>query len=472
MADNLNFDHPKARFCPSPTGLIHLGNARTALFNALFSLKYEGTLLLRIEDTDQERSDERYVAAVVEDLLWLGIDWQEGIEREGDFGPYRQSNRQAVYDDYYQRLVDAKIVYSCFCTEEELAKMRRLQRAQGKPPRYAGTCRDLTEEQIKAKIEQGLTPTLRFRVPENEPIEFDDMVKGHQRMLTDDISDFIIQRSDGTPPFMFCNAVDDALMEVTHVIRGEDHVTNTPRQILILHALGLDVPVYGHVALIMGNDDAPLSKRNGSQSIEQLRERGYLAGAIINYLARLGHFYGHDEYLSLQELAEQFEISKLNKSPARFNIDQLNFWQKQAVEHLDYESFWQWVSEDVRNKVPESMQQEFFEAVKPNVHFPTDVEHWSNVIFGDRIEIQSDVVNIIEKTDQQYFSEMIRAVKLHGGDLRKIIEHLKYTLQVEGRELYQPMRVALTGELHGPELEKILHLMDQGEIKRRLESAK
>lgn len=465
-------DTVKARFCPSPTGMLHIGNIRTAIFNALFARNQSGVLMLRIEDTDPERSDERYTQAIMEDMRWLSLDWQEGVDAGGELGPYRQSKRQAIYDDYYERLQSTQTAYPCFCSEEELAKMRRLQRAQGKPPRYPGTCRNLSPAEVEAKIAEGIKPALRYRVPENLAIEFDDMVRGHQRILSDDISDFIIRRADGTAPFMFCNAVDDSLMGVTNVLRGEDHVTNTPRQILILEALGLPIPTYGHVALIVGNDDSPLSKRNGSQSIEQLRKDGYLPGAIVNYLARLGHFFGHDEFLTIDELAEQFKVSSLNKSPAKFNIDQLNFWQKEAVMQLDDRGFWMWVGEDMRHQVPEHLHEEFSESVKPNVRFPNDVRHWVDVIFGDQMTIQDELVAVLQNAKRNYFNETIRAFDLHGSDLRKIIDHLKYTLHVQGRELYQPLRVALTGELHGPELETILHMMDLDKIKKRLEAAK
>jgi len=472
MTDLLLEDNLKVRFCPSPTGMIHIGNVRTALFNALIAMHNQGTLLLRIEDTDEERSDERYTQAVMQDLRWLGLQWQEGVDVGGDFGPYHQSKRQPVYDDYYRRLEASHAAYPCFCSEEELNRMRRIQRTMGKPPRYAGTCRHLSEDEVQAKLDAGEKPTLRFRVPENEAVEFIDLVKGPQRILTDDISDFVIRRADGTAPFMFSNAIDDALMEVTMVVRGEDHVTNTPRQIMILDALGLNIPAYAHVALILGNDDSPLSKRNGSQSVEQLRKEGYLASAIYNYLARLGHFFGHDQFYTLAQLAAEFKIENLNKSPAKFNVDQLNFWQKEAVMHLTQEQFWQWLGDDVAKQVPAATREEFFAAVQGNVRFPRDAQHWIDVLFCHELKIHDNVNAILRNAKPNYFNESLRAVELHGGDLRKIIEHLKQTVHVEGRDLYQPLRVALTGELHGPELDKILHLMDTTEIKRRLEHAR
>ena len=281
----------KTRFCPSPTGYMHLGNIRTAVFNYLLAKALGGVFLLRIEDTDRERSQSLYSDALQKDLEWLGLHWQEG--------PYFQSERQNIYDQYYQQLIDKDLAYPCFCTEEELTLSRKIQRASGKPPRYPGTCAHLTETQIQEKKSSGLIPTLRFRVNDDEVIEFDDLVRGHHRFLGKDIGDFIIRRTDGTSPFMFCNAIDDALMGVTHALRGEDHVANTPRQVLILKALNLPAPQYGHISLIVGPDGSPLSKRHGSQSVQDLRESGYLNIALNNYLARLGHYYEDNRFISL-----------------------------------------------------------------------------------------------------------------------------------------------------------------------------
>ena len=291
MSDNTSFSSVKTRFCPSPTGYLHLGNVRTALFSALLAKHSKGCFLLRIEDTDKTRSDDVFTHALIEDLRWLGLHWQEGVDAGGDLGPYHQSQRQSIYDDYYERLIAMKMAYMCFCTEEQLTLQRTLQQKAGKPPRYSGVCRHLSDAEIKEKIAAGVKPTLRFCIPENEMITFTDMVRGEQRFNSNDLGDFVIKRADGTAPFMYGNAIDDALMGVTHVLRGEDHLTNTPRQIAILKALNLPVPQYGHIALIVGPDGAPLSKRHGSRSLRALHEEGFLPMAIVNYLARLGHYY-------------------------------------------------------------------------------------------------------------------------------------------------------------------------------------
>jgi nondiscriminating glutamyl-tRNA synthetase len=460
--------HTKTRFCPSPTGLLHLGNLRTALFSALLGRSAQGEFLLRIEDTDQERSEARFSEQLQQDLLWLGLDWQEGPEHDLGRGPYFQSQRGFIYADYYQRLETMGAVYPCFCTEEELALARKIQRASGKPPRYPGTCQNLTQQQIDAKLQEGRRPTLRFRVPLHEEIRFTDLVRGEQCFKSADLGDFIVRRADGTAPFLFCNAVDDALMEVTHVLRGEDHVANTPRQILILKALGLPIPEYGHISLILALDGRPLSKRNGSRSLVELRNEGYLPQAIVNYLARLGHYYGHDQLLSLAELAAQFKLTALSTSPAKYNPDQLLFWQKQAIERLSHDELWNWLGQELFASLPQGQQTAFLEMIKPNLLFPADANRWALIVFGEEIA----GYDIKDAADPIYFTEALRAFDQHGAQAQKILEHLKTQLQLKGKTLFQPLRLALTGEVHGPELGKLMALITPEKIHQRLLKAK
>ena len=471
MSTELPEGKVKTRFCPSPTGLMHLGNVRTALFNALLAKSVNGQFLLRIEDTDRERSDERYTKALMEDLLWLGLAWQEGPEHHQGNGPYHQSKRQMIYDDYYQRLATAGTAYPCFCSEEELKLQRKLQRSAGRPPRYPGTCRDLTDKQCEEKLAQGLRPTLRFAVTANETIEFDDLVRGHQKFDSNDIGDFIIRRADGTPPFLFCNAIDDALMGVTHALRGEDHITNTPRQLMLLDALGLSGPTYGHIALIVGNDGSPLSKRHGSRSIEALRNEGYLADALINYMARLGHYYGHDDLLTLQRLAEQFRIGSLAKSPAKFNQEQLHYWQKQTVAELDVRGFWLWAGSTLQQRVPKNQRDLFVETIKPNVMFPQDVEQWIAVLFSLEFALDETQRALLVDISPRYFTEALDFVDANNCHYVDLIAHLKSALNIKGKALFMPLRIALTGEPHGPELAKIMKLLGNEEVKRRLSNA-
>ncbi len=460
----------KFRFCPSPTGLIHFGNVRTALFNALLAHKMQGILLLRIEDTDKERSKDEYTQALMSDLRWLGLHWNEGAEAGGEQGPYWQSQRQAIYDGYYQQLTEGKTprAYPCFCTEEQLEAVRKLQRTQGKPPRYPGTCRHLSAEEIASKIAQGLKPTLRFRIPDAEAVEFTDLAKGPQRFLTDDIGDFIVRRGDGTAPFMYCNAIDDACMGVTHVVRGEDHLTNTPRQILILKALNLPLPEYCHISLIMGADHTPLSKRNGSQNIQTLREQGYLPAAIVNYLARLGHYYGDDRFLSLKELAELFDFKNLNRSAAHFDQQQLLHWQKEAVMSLSLDELKIWTRTEMAvAKIPEDQLGLFLKTIQPNVLFPKDYNDWALIIYGSALDFEAETLSIFQKAGAQFFTTALEAVKEQGINYLHLQDRIKTGLGVNGKALFQPLRLALTGLMHGPHIEPLLQLMGPEKVQQR-----
>lgn len=463
--------HVKTRFCPSPTGLIHLGNARTALFSALFAKKMSGMFLLRIEDTDRERSKQEYADILMQDLKWMGLDWQEGPDQDCGAGPYYQSQRQSIYDDYYERLEVAGMAYPCFCSEDELALARKIQRASGKPPRYPGTCRRLTPEQIQEKIDQGLKPTLRFKVLEDESIIYDDFVRGTQKFNSNDIGDFIIRRANGTSPFMYVNAIDDSLMEVTHVMRGEDHIANTPRQLMILEALGLRAPQYGHISLITGPDGSPLSKRNGSRSIEELRLEGYLPEAVTNYLARLGHYYGHDELLSFDQLAEQFTLEGLSKSPAKFNPQQLHYWQKEAMGRIEANVLWDWLQQEDQALVPDQHRDTFLELVKPNILHPNELQRWVNIVFGEQPEFDAHQKDVLKEAGDAYFKAALDAIDQFEYDIKQVTQHIGEQVGVKGKKLYQPLRVALTSELHGPELAQLLAMMELTEIKRRLQQA-
>lgn len=465
----------KTRFCPSPTGYIHIGNVRTALFNVLLAAKDIGNaLLLRIEDTDKTRSYAEYTQALIDDLHWLGLQWDEGAgcSPEGENGPYWQSQRQPIYDKYYDRLLANHQAFPCFCSEAELALQRKVQRASGKPPRYAGTCWHLTAEQIAQKREQGMPETLRFRVPDNQTITFTDLVKGRQQYVSSDIGDFIIRRADGSAPFMYGNALDDALMGVNCVLRGDDHLTNTPRQLMILAALGLPAPTYGHISLILGEDKLPLSKRNGSQNIQQLREAGYLPTAIINYIARLGHYYESHALLSLPELADAFDVSHLSTSPARFETSQLLFWQKQAVMALDHGAFWQWLPASVTQTVKLADKDDFIEAIAANVVLPEDALFWSNCINrGDHTYDEAGQA-VLSNSTSDFFDSAVDAVRQHGLDYQALTQHIKHTQQAKGKALFQPLRIALTGQLQGPELARLLPLMGQDSVIKRFEKAK
>jgi len=462
-------DMLKTRFCPSPTGRIHIGNARTALFSALVALKQQGCFLLRIEDTDKERSSTEMAELLQTDLQWLGLNWQEGPGVEGEHGPYWQSQRQAVYDRYYQQLQQNHLAYPCFCSEQQLTMTRKAQRTAGKPPRYPGTCRSLNTEEIEKKIAEGIKPTLRFRIPQKKTVMFHDLAKGRQRFQTDDMGDFIIRRADGSASFMYCNAIDDALMGVTHVLRGEDHLTNTPRQQLILQALELPVPGYAHFSMITGSDASPLSKRNGSCSIAELREIGYFPKAIINYFARLGHSYADNTLMSLAQLAEMFDFDNLAKSPARYDKEQLNYWQKQVVLAESWECVAQWCYDQFNDIVPAAQHEAFIKAVQPNIVFPADAKFWAKALFAE-LSFDDEKQAVLQTAGQSFFQAALAATEQHGCDFKASSAQVKQETGVKGKSLFQPLRIAMTGCLHGPDMGIITELMGAERLCQRFKA--
>jgi len=456
------------RFAPSPTGELHLGNARTALFNYLLARRAGGRFLLRIEDTDAQRSQEAHLAVVLEDLRWLGLDWDAGPGREDDRGPYRQSQRGALYARFSEALERQETVYPCFCTPLELEASRRAQLGSGRPPRYAGTCRELSAEQRRGKHAQGLPATLRFRVPAGRRIEFVDLVHGPQSFLSDDIGDFVIRRADGTAAFFFSNAIDDACMGVTQVLRGEDHLANTPRQLLILEALSLRAPGYGHVSLILGPDGAPLSKRHGATSVREYRDRGYRPEALINHLFRLGHSSAEHGLLDLAAMAAAFDPPHLGRAAAHFDAQQLRVWQKEAAHRLGGEEARSWLAPALPAGLSDSAASAFVDAVLPNVVLPEDAQPWAHIVFGPPPALEPEGEAVIRKAGESYFAAAAKAAAQSGNDLPAIAAAVRAATGRKGAELYMPLRLALTGRAHGPELAPLLKAMPAGAAQARL----
>ena len=456
------------RFAPSPTGALHLGNARTALFNFLLARQAGGRFLLRIEDTDAGRSTDAYLAALVDDLRWLGLDWQEGPDVGGPASPYRQSERTALYADFQERLLVTGAAYPCYCTATELELSRKALLAAGRPPRYAGTCRDLTSAQRRDREARGLAATLRFRVGHGTAVAFDDFVHGPQRFATDDIGDFIVRRTDGSAAFFFCNAVDDALMGVTRVLRGADHLTNTPRQILILAALGLPAPEYGHVSLIVGDDGAPLSKRHGATALAEFRAAGYLPAALCTHLFRLGHSSSAQGLLDMDALARAFDIRHLGRAPGRFDRRQLDAWQKEAVHAMPDADFGAWADAALAMPLDPAARAAFFAAVRPNVTLPADLRTWAQVVFGGTPQLGDADEAVVRDAGKPFFDAAAAAALASDNDLAAITAAVREATGRKGPALFKPLRLALTGLDHGPELAPLLRAMPRAAARDRL----
>jgi glutamyl-tRNA synthetase len=459
------------RFAPSPTGHLHLGNARTALLNFLAARKSGGRFILRVEDTDETRSSDEFMHGLFDDLHWLGITWDEGPDVGGPHQLYRQQERKAIYEEWLTKLDALGLTYPCFCTPAELSIARKAQLAAGRPPRYPGTCRNLTQAQIAERIARGQSAALRFRVPEGEVVTFTDVVHGEQRFATDDIGDFIIRRTDGSTAFFFSNAIDDALMGVTLVLRGDDHLTNTPRQMLILQALNLRIPQYGHVALLLGMDGAPLSKRHGDLSLSDLRARGFLPCALRNHLVRLGHTPASDGWLDDEAIISEFDLGRLGRAAARFDETQLHHWQKEAVAHLTEDEFKLWLSAHLPRGPDESQLARFRSAIRHNVEFPSDAERWARVVFGELTEFSDEARHAIREAGSDFFATAKQVFTRDGVEFKQAAREIGQATGRKGPALYMPLRAALTGVTHGPELAPLLALIPPQEIRARLDRA-
>jgi glutamyl-tRNA synthetase len=450
------------RFAPSPTGSLHLGNARTAFFSYLWARQSGGRFVLRIEDTDAERSQLRFRDELMAELRWLGLEWDEGPDIGGPSASYCQSERGEFYRELYAQMEAHDQAYPCYCTPEDLELSRKLQRMSGQPPRYAGTCLGLSATQRAERAARGLKPTLRFAVPGDKIIEFTDAVHGPQRFASSDIGDFIIRRDDGTPAFFFCNAVDDSAMGVTQVLRGDDHMTNTPRQLLLLDALGLRRPGYGHVGLLVGEDGAPLSKRHGSTSVQEFRARGFLSAAILNQLFRLGHAADVDGWLPPAAMSAHFRPRHLGRAPARFDESQLMHWQKETLGRMSTAEIRAWLGAD------DAM--EFVDLVRHNVVLPVDAAPWRAVVRGDLEPLGELELKVIAAAGAEFFAAAAAASAQANSDLKVLTRILKERTGRKGADLFMPLRVALTGTAHGPELAPLLKLIPPETARRRLES--
>jgi len=459
----------RTRFAPSPTGFLHCGNARTALFSALYAKKYQGHFVLRIEDTDHARSAEDYADSLLHDLKWFGIAWQEGPDIGGPGAPYRQSSRHDLYINYYKILEEKNLIYPCFCTDSELALQRKLQLSRGEAPRYPGTCRKLDTAEITRRLNNGMKPAWRFHVPPNEEINFIDMVKGPQSFSSNDLGDFIIRRADGSASFFFCNAIDDAVMQITHVLRGEDHLTNTPRQLLIMRALDLIAPSYGHLPLIVGEDGAPLSKRHGSFSLKDIREKGYLPHAIMNYLARLGHTYENNQLMNVVDLAQEFNSEKFGRAPAHFDVHQLNHWQKLAVLKLTLPELKAWIGEKLFNTYTNEQIELFLSIMQHNILFPNEATEWTQVFWNDTLPFSNEQLSLLRECGVDFFNTLIQKLDNQKGDLKLACTEVGKEFNLSGKKLFHPVRIALTGREDGPELAHIAQLIGLDRMKKRLE---
>lgn len=473
----------RVRFAPSPTGNLHVGGARTALFNWLFARATGGRFILRVEDTDLQRSTRESEAAMVRDLQWLGLDWDEGPDLPGPFGPYRQSERTALYQQLADKLLRQGQVYRCFCTDQELEAMRADQEARKLPPKYAGKWSRASEAEVAAELAKGTPHSYRFRVPSDKIIKINDLVRGEVSWNTDTLGDFVVLRSNGQPVYNFCVSVDDGRMKISHVIRAEEHLPNTLRQALIYEALGLPMPVFGHVSLILAPDRSKLSKRHGATSVGQFKEMGLLPQAMVNYLALLGWNDGtEDEIFTPKQLVEKFSLSRVTKSAAIFDNTKLTWLNGQHLRLLSDAQAEdllasQWASSGMIKEGEGSREtvQQCSSLVRNGLELiaDADVELQGLLTYPLQETLASDdarpvledgLADVSAALLSEWDSGALLAAIDGGADAwKKWMKGFGKAAGRKGKRLFMPLRVLLTGCMHGPDVGETLRMLRTAE---------
>lgn len=472
----------RARFAPSPTGLLHIGNARMAVFNWLFAKRYHGTFVLRIEDTDVARSEKRYTIQLIEDLHWLGLNWQEGPDVDGPYGPYQQSERLHIYHDTCQKFLKEGRAYQCYCTPAELEERRQIAKLMGKPPRYDNRCRYLTDEQKKSFETSGLKSTIRFKVPD-ESVVFDDLIRGTCQFDMSLMGDFVIMRSDGTPSFHFAVAVDDTLMNISHVIRGEDHLSNTPCHILLFHALKHTPPHFAHLSLTMGTDRALLSKRHGAFSISEYRKLGYLPETLLNYMMLLGWSpKDKKEKFRVEDIVDTFEITSMSKAPAVFNQQKLDWLSGQYIREADLERITNLAIPYLQetglipkdeNDIDKTRIKHIVDAARNNISCISQIVQEADIFFKESLVSEKHVEFLLSETSQtillSFYSQLQKFDTISPEIFKDALVMVQKEAKIKGKGLYLPIRIALTGREHGPELHCVVTILGIDTCKKRIE---
>jgi len=478
----------RVRFAPSPTGTLHVGGARTALFNYLFARHAGGAFVLRSEDTDVARSTRAFEEAIQADLRWLGLDWDEGPDIGGPYQPYRQTERLDRYALAVARLVEIEAVYPCYCTPLELEAERERQHSRGEAPRYSGTCRALTAAQRAAKEAKGMAPALRFAMPQRD-IYVEDLVRGSVHFPPGSIGDFVVLRSDKTPAYNFAVVVDDADMEISHVIRADEHLPNTPRQVALFEALELPLPLFAHVSMILAPDHQKLSKRHGATSVADYREAGYLPEALVNYLALLGWSPGDDrEFFTIAELVEAFSLERASKSPAVFDAGKLRWFNAHYLRNLPKAAraalFSQWAARETETAGLGELgdagwMDTAVDALSDHVEVLSEVPRELAALMRDKVAIDAESSDALASEPARAMlaelavlaSQTSQPDSFARATSKEALKALGDKHGLKGRTLFRPIRVAVTGSEHGIELAMLLRLLGPQRVSARIAAA-
>lgn len=473
----------RVRIAPSPSGNLHIGTARTALFNFLFAKKHHGKFILRIEDTDLERSSDEYIQNIYDSLKALGLNWDEGPDVGGPYGPYSQSERFDIYPKYAQMLIDKGYAYECFCTPEELEVEKVLSQERKIAHVYSGRCGKLTDAEKAEHIKQGRKPAIRFAVKPRELI-FDDLVKGDLKFDTGLIGDFVIMKSNGTPTYNFAVVVDDMLMKISHILRGEDHISNTPKQILIYEALGVTVPKFGHLGMILAPDRSKLSKRHGATGVSEFVEKGYLIDALVNFVALLGWSPSDGvEIKSVDEIAQDFRISDVSSSNSIFEYDKLNWLNAQYIKKLSNEELKEkllpFLTKYNLSELSEAQLIRMVEVTREPLVILSDITDAVPYFFGDKVEVEPEVQTSVLDTEATQLvlknvKELLPAWNFDEEALHQTLEEIRGKFKEQGikpKETMWAIRAAVTGRVKGADISAVLSILGKEKVLKRITDA-
>ncbi|MFJ5717683.1 glutamate--tRNA ligase [Neobacillus sp. NPDC093127] len=476
----------RVRYAPSPTGHLHIGNARTALFNYLFARNQGGKFIIRIEDTDKKRNIAGGEESQLKYLKWLGIDWDESVDTGGDFGPYRQSERNDIYETYYKQLLETGHAYKCYCTEAEIEAEREAQSERGENPHYSGKCRHLTPEDRQRLESEGREPSLRIAVPEGKTYTFDDMVKGPVSFESEGMGDWVIIKKDGTPTYNFAVAIDDHLMEISHVLRGDDHISNTPKQLMVYEALGWEPPIFGHMTLIVNESRKKLSKRDESiiQFIEQYEDLGYLPEALFNFITLLGWSPGGEEEIhSKNEFIELFDANRLSKSPALFDKQKLTWMNNQYMKKIEVDRVLELALPHLikAGRLPANLTDEehhwargLAALLQEKMSFGAEIIELSDMFFKDDAEYEEDAKEILSGEQvpevlKAFSNELDQLESFQADGIKAAMKAVQKSTGQKGKNLFMPIRAAVTGQTHGPDLPQAIELLGKNKVQMRIQ---
>ena len=480
-------DQIRVRFAPSPTGHLHIGSARSALFNYLFARHHNGSFIIRIEDTDQTRNVENAEEKLLTSLKWLGIEWDESVDIGGDYGPYRSMERLSVYQEYIGHLIENGNAYACYCSPEELERERQEQLERGETPKYSGKCRYLTSEQKEAYEKEGRKPSIRFKVPQDQIIHINDMIRGEVEFESNGIGDFVIARPDGIPTYNFAVTIDDHLMKISHVIRGEEHLSNTPRQVLIYQGLSWNTPRFAHVSLILNQDRAKMSKRDESiiQFVEQYKEKGFLPEAIINFVALLGWSpEGEEEIFSSEELIAKFSLERVSKSPAIFDIPKLFWMNNHYIKEAPLERIVDlclphllkagYLSEPLDEQQKEWVNL-LISLYQEQLNYAEEIIDLARLFFENETEYEQEALEILSEEYipivlSEFKNQLNEMEEYNPETIQKALKAVQKVTGYKGKQLFMPVRSAATGLTHGRDLPETLYLLGKEKVLARIEN--